>query len=1773
MTEFTTKEAIVQDEQTLEITAKAEEKPAAQWGHLCDSAFILDSSNRWLAFSHAGASHIRLLGASLSALHRAVQAHESLSFAPLPALSESALQEGRFIRQGSDSVQWPTPEQWARHCGLATSYELSAEEASTATPSDELQTLLFERALPSTLRQLQDLSDTAWRESSEMTLYLSLGFLKWYEPSESRRAHLAPLVVLPVVLQRDELGQYRLSSRQLAPQTNRALQRKLKQTFELELPALSEGQDVDAYCQQVQDMVASTQDYWRVRRYATLCVLPDQKDHIASDLLHEGWRTPNLDTAKLLRLESEGATTAAVPEALSLHPIDRIPDVHERYPLVLDADSAQHSVVIDTVKHQSLVVDAPPGCGRHQTLANVIAANLAGGKRVLLVSPASHTRASVLQHLDAAGLGEACLTLHSPEAAMSVIKQQISDQPNSGHRYDKQDLESAIVRYEDVKNRLNVYTHKHLAPWGKTGLNADQILYRAAKLRTEHQQKSAFRLKGESAVSLTPVHRKALLDDAALLAASFEKVAAQTHDGRLQTHAWYGVGNSELMDYQEADFTKALSHWQTALTSLNHHWLALAEEFQFDSAEDIDIKTLKHFASVLSGLPELSERSPWAEFAFVLDNEAECERFIQDYRHIHNTQKRLAKVLEVECVPDAASAKRLGGVLTHLGKLGVDHALDSDTLLRLAEHMGGQISAVHEISEALQSLCGHAEFEPLFCDNLQGLENFVQFSEQIAKLPESLWPHRHMDFSDPAVDALIDDLESAMAELRIEAERLAVRYQLEQLPTSTELMRYAEILQKKGMSCWLQSAWREARQVVKKLSAHRDVPFEALVAHLPELITYVKGLEALDRRHAETPLVREHYRRERTELDKWRQLREWVVSLPQSEDGASDVLLHAALLSIDDNSLRHWQEAEAQGTVLKAQSLWSEIEALRQHFPGARCLHDPNARLGSEHSALVEWHGQLNQLLRHLTSVVRDRTVSLEHLYEVFGEQMTLIKLHQAWPHCTVAQHFLPEVYPLSIAPGDYRREAYQAFVDLLVVARKTKELPTLQKAMGNQPKLDFYRALLGQRDSLLDQLKQALSAEQQFVTQGRVSLAAWQKSAQGPVQSTIARNQRALEATAQLSEWLEYVRVRDKLIDKGLSRFVDALQAKEIEPSSIQGILEWAIFQHLAETITEKKSTQKEATLGQHAAMREQFGEYDHALMLQQRRRIAHQWFGGREAVASELAQALEGEQGNTDEWLLEHDALLAKATPCVVAAPSAVSLWPKQVGLFDLVVLADAEQLTLTDSAGALLRAKQVLVMGDCRAQQMPWQSDKPQAQADVLSNAIKHLPRRTLSTNYRQPPALMSFANRKFYASALQQLPTPQGSAVASTVWHLVEHGRYSQFRNVAEAQALIEALAIALSEAPTQQLMVLGMNREQVQELQRQWLYRCQKDSALQAHYQTNLGTDTPLLFGTPADFPNTTRQQVYVSFTFAPNRLGDELDTDILPHGEVGSEQLRLLSTRATEQLHIFSSLQAHDIEIDEYTRSGVRAWREYLQECESGQWRPTLVPVTPLSDLQEQLVECLGQAGYLTEVPSQSTAYGEHIELLVRDPLKPARCLMAILTETSHNESARERERLFPEQLQNMGWMLWRLSAEAWYRDADTAFTPLLEALESLRTPIEQVTEVDILLSLESDQDIDARGLEAGDESGFVMLAQKGNATHLTQRLFDYDKDVLQTQYPDIPDQQRLLRPVMVETLLYFQPLSEAEFFEVMPEYLVASVDPKELSHVKAVVSLIADVA
>jgi Protein of unknown function (DUF4011) len=314
----------------------------------------------------------------------------------------------------------------ARKHGIEPGYELALAPGEAARPLAGLQTLYAADELDSRLARMAADARLAEQETGLSTLFLASGFLRWYERDDSDVANFAPLLLLPVELEKRVEGSraiYTVRATAEFPEINLSLREWLARvSASRELPDFDDESDgIESYFRRVEEAIAGL-DRWRIDRNLTLGHFAFGRRAMHADLAAENWPTHPAGHAlvKSLLLGSETPAGGEVSFAPDYDlDDDKIEDIAPI--LIDDADASQHSAVIDVMEGKNLVVEGPPGTGTSQTIANILANALYAGKTVLFLANKLAAIEVVKGRMDAAGLGDFCLELHSDKAQPKSI--------------------------------------------------------------------------------------------------------------------------------------------------------------------------------------------------------------------------------------------------------------------------------------------------------------------------------------------------------------------------------------------------------------------------------------------------------------------------------------------------------------------------------------------------------------------------------------------------------------------------------------------------------------------------------------------------------------------------------------------------------------------------------------------------------------------------------------------------------------------------------------------------------------------------------------------------------------------------------------------------------------------------------------------------------------------------------------------------------------------------------------------------------------------------------------------------------------------------------------------------------------------------------------------------------------------------------------------------------------------------------------------------------
>jgi len=327
--------------------------------------------------------------------------------------------------------------------------------ANKHTP--KLQTLYYPADLDKLCRRVSSDARTVIEETGTNMLYLIFGFLEFYEREDSEKPMLAPLLAVPVTLDKGAIDretrtyQYVIAYSGEDIHENQTLREKLSQEFSQQLPDFEEEDQPSTYFTKIEQAVQKKKN-WKVKYQLTLGFLSFGKLAIWHDLDTKKW--PGLLDHALLNEIFTGSSGKGADFFSSDYEIDNHPE--SDLPLIFDADSSQHSAIIDVLSGKNMVINGPPGTGKSQTITNVIAAGLRAGKKILFISEKLAALEVVRHRLNQANLGQFCLELHSHKTQKKKLLTDLQERINQTLR-PPQHLTEKLSTLKRHKKELNRY--------------------------------------------------------------------------------------------------------------------------------------------------------------------------------------------------------------------------------------------------------------------------------------------------------------------------------------------------------------------------------------------------------------------------------------------------------------------------------------------------------------------------------------------------------------------------------------------------------------------------------------------------------------------------------------------------------------------------------------------------------------------------------------------------------------------------------------------------------------------------------------------------------------------------------------------------------------------------------------------------------------------------------------------------------------------------------------------------------------------------------------------------------------------------------------------------------------------------------------------------------------------------------------------------------------------------------------------------------------------
>jgi len=1664
----------------------------------------LSNSNRLINFKDR-TNHIRVVGEAPDHIYELLMQGEELRFLSIPSpvtkLDKTEKSEATNKELGDKQKKVNRDKQaieYAKELGFDTDYELPLEkkERNQKKQDKSIQTLFFADSLEARLRHTHNESQRFIEETGANTLYLIFGFLEWFESKNSNVSHLAPLYLVPVALNKGKLDTstntfiYTLDFTEEEILPNLSLREKLKIDFGLNLPDLKQETTPEEYFDEIRKMIKAHHSHWKIHRYCTLSLLHFGKLLLYLDLDPARWPEEKNITAHPLickLLGNEKKENRACDIFDKEYEIDTIPNIHDQYPLIDDADSSQHSVLIDVLKGKNLVVEGPPGTGKSQTIANIIAAATAQGKKILFVTEKLVALEVVKKRLDKAGLGDFCLELHSHKTQKGKVLQDIAVRLEN--KYPKpRDIQAEINRYEQLKEELMSFATQINEDWKQTGKSPHQILNTTTRFRKElnHIKMNLNDLHPQSinGETFTFHIQKKIQDILFQYKISCQKILQDVGDtSTLAGHAWNGVSNLELQPYDTDKVWNALENWQKSTQSLLH---SMNDAYHFfyetENSERKSLNIVNKLISDIRSLPHI-EGNEYLCLIPTLQGERLkiLSTYINEYKEINASINRIKNDTNFDQIDNFQiyAIEEAVNFFHDLSEFQPTMLSEIVSILCIIDRISLKIDMFSAIIEDIGKCFGN-EFADIINLSKTGIKEFKKFHTLINELDFSLWKKRDPLFDNHELDEILPLLENDLLKIKQRKIEISAIFKLEDIIDHHEVIELHAILSEKNFFGIFNKKWRKAKKRLHQISANKTSKFKLLFNKLNNLLNFFQENVDFETNAVYCRLLGKNYKGLNTEIYDIIALRNWYKKLRRHYTGRKSDF-RKTLLSLSNEEIIDIQALLNDEAHDLSQDILKELTEINS-ICGNKAIIEENSILHGNESILRKWKTKFDYPIQISRKILKTTEITINKASNILSNVLTTLLKIEKWKSNNLDSLMFDGRLQLA---NEFNNDQLLDYAEKTLYLAKIIEnigCSSLKNSIYKNPTVEHFSNLL----KLLDKLQFSFASFESmyivFKTMVTLNTKKWHEPCGEDIEDLIKRNNKALANKDLLMNWIDYLKSRDQLINYGFFNLIELIENGQLPISKLDDIYCLIINDLLSREIFNHHEKIKTTSSVRLDTTRQLFIACDNKLKFLQCKNIASS------IAKNEIPRGLSGRADDyTDLLLLQrecskkkrhlpirqlvhraHKALLAMK-PCFMMGPLSVAQYlPAGLIEFDIVIMDEASQIKPEDVLGTIARGKQIVIIGDSK--QLPptnffaMATDEDEEEnatlqdyESILDAAQPLFDKRCLRWHYRsQHESLIAFSNDQFYRNLII-FPSPHKISTEYGIkFYRVENSRFKDRVNNEEALEVAKAIENHLLNNSCETLGVVSMNSDQRDLIIRLIEERGKSNPLFRQLYEekSNPKNHDYLFIKNLENVQGDERDVIFISCTYGPHEYGGKVHQRFGPiNSDSGWRRLNVLFTRSKKRMHVFSSMGPEDIISSNESSRGQRAFRDFLFFAENGVLKSVEhTGRMPDSDFEISVASALYDAGY--ECEAQVGVAGYFIDLAVKHPEKQGYYLMGIECDgaTYHSaKSVRDRDRLRQEILEQKGWKIKRIWSTDWFKNSQAALSPILKELEELK--------------------------------------------------------------------------------------------------------------------------
>jgi very-short-patch-repair endonuclease len=1530
-----------------------------------------------------------------------------------------------------------------------------------------------------TVRKTRDFATRIFRKASEemverglQVAFLAFGLVHWRDDGQDDEG-AAPLILVPVEIKRENpSAPFVVAKTDEEPLLNPVLRAHMSRLFGVDLADFDLPPDEDvhwadvlaAYSRDLRKPGLRCQDgcWLGYFTFHKLVMFKDLERHAAKAT----------DSSLLQDLSGVVERLGDGPPVVHPEEVDGLFQPSESFQ-VRDADSSQQACIEMAKRGDNMVIIGPPGTGKSQTIANIIAELLGLGRSVLFVAEKMAALEVVQRRLAEDGLGDFCLELHSHKAQKRTVIDELARTLAAATAPEVAAPEAELARWTSLRAELNGYAqalHEKREPLGQC---AFVVLGR---------------LSGLHDAPLVPaqIERPDLLTPARL--ATYQELARQLSELHAELtagveHPWNGF-NLPLPGLAQLDVLRGETRQMSAQAEALRRGLdLLLNSLGLRPGDDPDWSWLGKLVEVVSKCPGcdpkwLLEGDPVAllrearELGDRVAQFAEAQRILAqswhegilkaDWNWLQRWNSAQARLSELGGEPPA---RELLDTWNHLGRVAMEGSTALDELDRAYTATRAVLGldelpplpepgVAENLVAVLEALLGVDRVEALWVSR-EGWEQADQCWKE-ARQRLLTWHQTWADLAERwSKDILEVDLASAHAGFS-GAYRSVLRW------LRPAFWRDKKLLIRLSRNAKLPETVTDDLRAARDLQAQRvtvadDTPrfARALGSRFVGLATDVALLDrALERGRGLRALPLEY---------------DWAAVAHRAEAKKGEIRIEGTLARL---------KAALEETSLLCKTLsgiWETppsglvtAQGTRDLVTGIRRFVDEIAplRLG----VVGLWRGQQDVRLANIVRAFELRG----------GIETTLSMFAQKQEHLRLT--FGPE---FTAPPGQWAPLVTQLgwCVELKSLFSSTPipasvvERAAAPGRTNHTAEMEHIQALRQEVCAWLERNFESASIRRHSrddLTLGCSDMLSWTRK--------LADNVDAV------SGWCRFRDLLPELRRVGLGSWLEGVWISRVPRAEIWRTLERSLYTAWYDEIARQDGRLGKFEQGRHSDRIAAFRTIDRSLREWARQSLRGQLGArrpGRVAFAPGGQLGLLKKEANKKRRQMPLPKLFAQAPevigrlkPCMLMSPISVAQFlAPHAWQFDTVIFDEASQLCVEDAVGCLMRAKQAIVVGDPK-QLAPTSFFKAADDDDLydedaelddgdytslIDAGLAHWRELCLRWHYRSHHhSLIAFSNDAFYNNELTIFPSskPRGDDLGVTFLHVAD-GQYDRGKsatNRREAESVVEQVFDHVRRNGRQRsLGVIAFSLRQAHLIEDLINERRRLGSEPELEPCFEQEGAEPFFVKNLENVQGDERDVIFISVGYGKDADG-KLSYNFGPVNQRGGpNRLNVAVTRAKQRVVVVASIRAADFDPSKLNTDGVRLLRNYLAFAETGPESLKEATGPSVGDYESEFERSV--AGAIRELgyrPVPQVGCGRfRIDLGVLASTGDGQYLLGVECDGAQYHSsptARDRDRLRDQILEEQyGWRLFRIWGPDWVRSRAAVIQRLRAALDEAR--------------------------------------------------------------------------------------------------------------------------